>query len=169
VEEIDDLLYVRTRTTRRRFEIIAFLEYFLQIESVAHFHLFSSLPHTPRVSIDKLVVSRERWRFSPAEIEFAHLGHGPERLLAARRWARRHELPRFLFYKIPEEAKPCYLDLDSAVYVDLFAKLVRKSSAVQVVEMLPTIDDTWLVDADGQRYVSELRMVAVDPMPWREK
>jgi hypothetical protein len=33
---------------------------------------------------------------------------------------------------------------------------------IRFTEMLPTPDQTWLGDADGNRYVSELRLVARD-------
>jgi hypothetical protein len=33
---------------------------------------------------------------------------------------------------------------------------------VTVAEMLPTPDQAWLTDAQGVRYIAELRMVAVD-------
>jgi hypothetical protein len=33
---------------------------------------------------------------------------------------------------------------------------------IRFTEMLPTPDEAWLSDADGNRYVSELRLVALD-------
>ena len=33
--------------------------------------------------------------------------------------------------------------------------------------MLPEHGQTWLSDAAGRRYTSELRIAAVDPEPWR--
>ena len=59
-----------------------------------------------------------------------------------------------------------YLDFDSPVYVEMFMKLLRKASALTVVEMLPTPDDAWLPDRDRRHYASELRVIAVDPVPW---
>jgi hypothetical protein len=65
--------------------------------------------------------------------------------------------------------KPFYLDLDSPVYVDIFAKVIRQVSrqpdangSITLTEMLPTPDQTWLPDAEGHHYTSELRMTAVD-------
>ncbi|HWU88114.1 MAG TPA: hypothetical protein VN253_12595, partial [Kofleriaceae bacterium] len=82
--------------------------------------------------------------------------------------ARAHRLPRFVFYKVPHETKPCYLDLDSPHYVDHLAHLARKASELAVSEMLPAIDQMWLPDERGACTSCELRLVAVDPEPWRE-
>jgi hypothetical protein len=71
--------------------------------------------------------------------------------------------------KAPVERKPCYVDFDSPVYVDTLAKIVKQSGEsatpvgpISVTEMLPTLDQLWLVDAQGRRYTSELRLVAAD-------
>jgi hypothetical protein len=68
--------------------------------------------------------------------------------------------------KVPEETKPCFVDLDCPIYVEILAKLVRKASAVTVTEMVPGIDETWVVDARRERYTGELRLVAVDGQSW---
>ena len=164
VQELDGRLCVCV--DERSFDCIEFFENFLRVESLSHFNLLPPLPHAPRITIDKLVVSRERWTFTPDELAFAHGEVATERYLEMRRWAQRHDLPRLLFYKVPEEPKPCYLDLESPTYVDMFLKLVRKATKVHVSEMLPAFDDCWLTDAEGHRYTTELRMVAVDPQPW---
>lgn len=67
-----------------------------------------------------------------------------------------------MIYRIAEERKPRYADLESPLYVELFCRTVRRSTVVEVSEMLPVIDDCWLADAQGERFVSELRLVAVD-------
>jgi hypothetical protein len=76
-------------------------------------------------------------------------------------------MPRFVFFKVPEEPKPMFLDFASPRSVDAFARIVRKASNVTVTEMIPSIEETWLVDADHRSYTSELRMVAVDGELWR--
>ena len=58
-------------------------------------------------------------------------------------------------------------DLASPTLVEMFVKLVRKASRLTVTEMLPSIEDTWVPDAAGDLYTSELRLVTVDPHPWR--
>ena len=166
VQEQDGKVYVCAHD--HRFDLIDFFEHYLQVESLAHFNLLPPLAHTPRITIDKVVVSRERWTFAPTDLPFAHLEDAAERYIELRRWARSHDLPRLLFYKVPEEPKPCFLDLDSPSFVDLFLKLVRKASKVHVSEMLPSVDECWLADAEGRRYTSELRIAAVDPVAWVE-
>ncbi|WP_437933234.1 lantibiotic dehydratase [Sorangium sp. So ce341] len=166
-EAAEGQLVVRDLDGRHRFDVIAFLEGYLLLDSMAHFGLVSPAPHTPRITIDHLVVARETWRCAPAELGFALAEDPLQRFVGARRFARSRGLPRFVFVKIPEEPKPCYVDFESSIYVEGFAKLVRKASAVSIAEMLPTLDETWLVDAEGRAYTSELRMVAVDPEPWR--
>ncbi|MBC7978644.1 MAG: lantibiotic dehydratase, partial [Myxococcales bacterium] len=87
--------------------------------------------------------------------------------VAARRWARALGLPRRVFVKTPEEVKPAYVDFDSTVYVELLAKYLRGASAAALSEMLPAVEEAWVIDADGARYTAELRIAALDPEPWR--
>ena len=78
-------------------------------------------------------------------------------------------MPRHVFCKVPVEVKPVYVDFDSAIYVNLLAKLIRRSvekdregARVTVSEMLPGMQELWLEDGEGQRYTSEFRIVALD-------
>jgi hypothetical protein len=64
--------------------------------------------------------------------------------------------------------KPCFLDLDSPVLLDLFIKLARAAAkqctgSLTITEMLPGLDQPWLVDRAGNRYTSELRFAAFRP------
>jgi hypothetical protein len=118
--------------------------------------------HSPRVTIDRLVVSRERWHLGADDVDLARLKTEGARFLAVRALGRRLGWPRFLFYKVPDEPKPYYLDLDSLVLVEIFAKLCRKGAGVTLTEMLPTVEETWLVDREGNRYTCELRLAALD-------
>jgi hypothetical protein len=127
------------------------------------------MAHSPRVTIDRLVVRRETWCFLPGDLAFAFEESEAERFLAARRWARSLGIPRFAFVRSSLEIKPIYVDFDSPVAVSILAKLVRSAKAdvsgkatLKLSEMLPTLEDAWLVDAAGERYTSELRIVAVD-------
>ena len=103
---------------------------------------------------------------APSDLAFAHAPDPARRFIQARAWARAADLPRRLFLKVPEETKPVFLDLASPTFVELAAKIVRKATAVSVSEMLPDLDDLWLIDAERRRYTSEFRMVATDPEPW---
>jgi hypothetical protein len=133
------------------------------------FKLSPPQPHTPRVSLDRLVLWRESWRCQAGEMSFLDHPDEKERYLGARRWAREKSMPRRLFFKTPLEAKPISLSLDSPPSVEVFVKMARKvargpspSQTINLSEMLPGPDQLWLTDAEGRRYTSELRFVAVD-------
>jgi hypothetical protein len=82
-------------------------------------------------------------------------------------WARDLGLPRRSF-AVPGELKPIYIDFDSPVLTFILCRHRRRATAdfpcqpARFTEMLPGPDDCWLADEDGQRYTSELRLVAVD-------
>jgi Lantibiotic dehydratase, N terminus len=125
--------------------------------------------HTPRVTIDKLVVSRERWTLAATDPAFADTVDESTRYLQARAWAASHGLPRHVFLRFTGEVKPIYADLTGLASINLISRSLRRSrrqvgadATVTVAEMLPTPDQAWLTDAQGQRYTAELRMVAVD-------
>jgi hypothetical protein len=166
VTATSERLEVRTRDGSRRFDIIAFLEHHLIAESYAAWSLLPPAPRTPRISIDDLVVARATWRVDPGELAWPRLDTPVARFLGARRWARSLGMPRWLFVKTPEETKPVYVDLESTVFVELLAKHLRAASAASLSEMLPAVDETWVVDANGAAYTSELRLAVVDPEPW---
>ena len=133
------------------------------------FRVIAPQRHAPRISLDSLVIKRESWRFSPEEMQFACCAGAAERFLQARNWARAHGIPRFVFYKVPIEKKPAYLDFDSPIFVDIFSKMIRRTvdaalpgARVDLSEMLPLFDQIWLTDVSGRRCTSEFRFVAVD-------
>ena len=144
------------------------------MDIVNGFKIFGPCSHTPRLTIDRLVVSRESWHFAPASLPFAADKSEANRFLAARRWVRDHGLPRCLFVRTPMERKPFYVDFDSPMLVNMFMKKVRRmseqdtpDSPITMTDMYPTIDQIWLPDAAGQHYTSELRIVAVDQISFQ--
>ncbi len=162
-------LFVRTRDGRLRFDIIEFFGSVLSGTIIDKFKLFGPREHTPRVSIDRLVVQRESWAATASEAAFAFERSEADRFLEARRFARARGIPRHAFFKVPAEVKPVYVDFDSPAYVELLAKLVRRSAEtegegarVEFTEMLPGVGQWWLPDAEGGRYTSEFRFVALD-------
>jgi hypothetical protein len=167
VEERDGMLEVCTRDGQWRFDIIAFNEHHLIAESYARFSPVASAPRTPRVAIDDLVIGRASWRVATAEIAWPKLEHPAARFLGARRWARELELPRHVFVRTSNEVKPLYIDVASTIYIEMLAKLLRESPDASLSEMLPTIEDAWVLDREGNRYSGELRIAAVDPVRWR--
>ena len=169
VEQTPAGLLVRTRDGRLTFDPIeTFASEMLSGVVVNCFKIIGPRHHTPRVTIDKLVIARETWRFEPEEVEFAFEKSESERFLAARRWMLEMEMPRFVFYKTPLERKPYYADFESPIYVDMFAHAVRNSAGaaggqtIEVSEMLPGHDQNWLRDAEGNAYTAELRIIALD-------
>ncbi|WP_405150341.1 lantibiotic dehydratase family protein [Sphaerisporangium sp. NBC_01403] len=124
--------------------------------------------HFPRVTIDRMMVARETWRFDPATMEFANEKNEAKRFVRAGQWRAARELPRFVFVVSPTEPRPFYVDFHSPVYVNIFAKAVRRllrddpQGRITISEMQPTPEQTWLTDDRGNRYTSELRFVAVD-------
>lgn len=168
VEADGTALVARTRDGRLRFDMIELLGEFLMIQVIHHFNIIRPSQHTPRISIDRLVICRESWRFTPAELSFASAESEAERFTAARRWVHACNLPRFVFVKTPTEKKPFYVDFESIVAVELFAKAIRRAASdvpeapITVTEMLPDPSQTWLLDREEQRYTCELRVVAVD-------
>lgn len=164
---------IRHRRSGLRLDVMNLIAQGVSQVIASRFGVMPSRRHNPRVTIDRLVVARESWAFEPGEMEFAGVKGRAERFLAARRWGRAHGLPRHVFVKSPVEAKPVYVDFDSPVAVDIFAKVVRRTErespggpAIKVSEMLPAPGGLWLPDAQGTRYTSELRMVAVDMQGW---
>ncbi len=123
--------------------------------------------HRARITIDKLVLSREQWTFQVADSGWAFAKDEQERYRLARRWRHDHELPERVFYRVPVELKPAAADFRSIVLVNLFAKHIRKTRAAghaeyTVTEMLPDLGQLWLTDRENRRYSSELRFVACD-------
>lgn len=123
--------------------------------------------HAPRVVLGDLVVSRECWTMTAAETPFVLESDAIARFAAVAAWRQEHRIPRWAFYKTPDEPKPVYVDFDSPLYVDVFIKLVKhmqnERDCVRIVEMLPRADERWLVDGGHVRYTSELRLVL--PVP----
>ncbi len=135
------------------------------------FKLSGSEPHTPRLTIDRLVVTRETWRTTIGASGLAPAKGRVNEYLAARRLRRALDLPERVFAKLGTEVKPVYLDFTSPRYISAFCTMLRtaKTNAgddVQLVisELLPGPEDAWLPDAQGNRYCSELRIQLVDPL-----
>ncbi|MEU7908330.1 lantibiotic dehydratase [Actinoplanes sp. NPDC049118] len=146
-------------------------EVFSHVLTTLAMDLFQPLPeaaHTPRVTVDRFVMARERWRIPVADATFAAEKDEAKRYVLARQWRERHRLPRFVFVVSATEPRPFYVDFDSPVYVTILAKALRRldradaRAAVTVTEMLPGPDQTWLTCDEGLGYTAELRFVAVD-------
>ncbi|HYY78406.1 MAG TPA: xanthine dehydrogenase family protein molybdopterin-binding subunit, partial [Actinomycetes bacterium] len=118
VEEAGGRLWARTRDGRRRFDLVEVVAGLLAVAVADAYKLFGAgRPHTPRVTVDRLVVQRESWR-AAASAGFAFRRDEAARWLAARwlaarAWARSLGLPRFAFASPPTEPKPLFVDFAS--------------------------------------------------------
>ncbi|WP_196452891.1 lantibiotic dehydratase [Planomonospora sp. ID82291] len=167
VERRGDDLIVRHRSGGGREH--SFLEVAGDLFSVLvvdAFKPFDGAPHRPRITVDRLVVSREAWTFPVADVAWAFVKDERRRYVQARRWHVRHGLPERGFVRLSIERKPIAVDFRSLSLVNLLGKFVRRtaeagSGAVTITEMLPDTDRLWLRDARGARYTAELRIMAL--------
>ncbi len=169
VERCGDELIVRTRDGALEFEAVDFFGELLSTILVHRMEIFPRRAHMPRILLDRLVICRESWCFDALELRFIHETNPDDRYLSARRWMREHDLPRYVFARVPVEVKPIYVDFDSPLYVEILIKMIRRLLAseqarepVTLTEMLPAPDQLWLSTVEGSRYTSELRIVAKD-------
>ncbi|MFC8349824.1 lantibiotic dehydratase [Streptomyces sp. NPDC057280] len=167
VEERDGSLVVRLPDGA----VFPALDVFSHVLTTLSMDLFRLLPpaaHTPRVTLDRMVVARETWQLPAADADFADDKDEARRFVRARHWRTRLGLPRYVFVISQTESRPFYVDFDSPVYVTILAKALRRlarkdpQGTATFTEMLPTPEQTWLTDDEGRRYTSELRFVAFD-------
>jgi hypothetical protein len=129
------------------------------VSGARSFELLPAAEHAPRVTIGKTVLRREGWTAPAAAV--------PKRAEDVARFALERGMPRRLFTKSPLERKPMYLDTESPILAGILCRQARKAAAsaehahIRFTEMLPTPEQCWVRDADGERYVSELRLVAI--------
>lgn len=169
VESTPGGLIARSRDGKLRFDTINFFVTAMTAHVLSAAKMLARRAHAPRVTVDRMVLSRESWAFPATDLAFVRGDSERERFLGARRFMRDHNLPRLAFFRVHLERKPLYLDFDSPVYVETFCKCVRRvldsdspSEHVTMSEMLPTPDQAWLHDAAGQSYTSEFRVVVLD-------
>ncbi|MDH6578634.1 hypothetical protein P3T29_004303 [Kitasatospora sp. MAP5-34] len=171
VSRVGDRLTVAERNGELRGDLLEFVGEYLSGVTVSAFGLTAAGSHSPRITVDELVVARESWSFKCADLTWPAVADDAAQFLAAWRWQRENGLPQQVFFLVNGEIKPMYLDFASPASVRLAAKMVRASlsadreGTLRLSEMLPTPDQCWLPDAQGRRYTSELRMVcsAINP------
>jgi hypothetical protein len=168
VSDMDGQL-VATDATGARWPLIEVFSQLIAIHAVDAFKLTSPAPHTPRITVDRLVVSRETWRTTAAATGLATAKGERDRYLAVRQWRQELGLPDAVFIKLGTETKPYYADLTSPHYAGLLCTMIRAAITdggpdvpVIVSELLPGPDQAWVPDGDGNRYVSEIRLHIVD-------
>jgi Lantibiotic dehydratase, N terminus len=146
---------------------------FVALLTTQTFTLMPAWPHTPRVTVDRLVIARETWRIPASEFAGPPTRNDADPVGRVRDIARRYGLPRHCFWRASPRRKPIYLDLHSPMLVRLLVGAVRSAdeqSRICFTEMLPGPDQLWLADGQGRRYTSELRLTIAEttnrrPMP----
>jgi hypothetical protein len=153
----------------RTWPLVEAFGHVLTIVLLDSFKLVGPATTSPRIIVDRLVVARRTWRTTVGGTGLADVVGERERFLAARRFRARLGLPERVFVKLGTEAKPTYVDLASPGYVQVLCTMLRTAGrsgpdvAVTITEQLPSTEDSWLPDAAGDRYVSELRLQLTDP------
>lgn len=134
---------------------------------VNRFRLLAPAQHSPRVTIDRLVIARERWRFEASGV----LGGYSDPRLAAEHAARSvlaAGTPRHVFVLSPAERKPVYVDLESPPLRRLLAHVARRAmrcdEAIDIVEMLPEPGALW-IETDEGAVTSEIRLAVAQRAP----
>ncbi len=123
-----------------------------------------SFPYLPRVRCGRIVLSLARWRLRTEQ--FAPDLDDPSsfrtRLDA---WREEWDAPATLVLAVGDHRLP--LDLTRAGDVAELRRTLRAREAVVVQEYFPDVDDAWLPDATGHRFVAELvvPMVRRAPVP----
>ncbi|SCF04666.1 Lantibiotic dehydratase, C terminus [Micromonospora viridifaciens] len=160
---------VATAPDGQRWPLTEVFAELLSAHAVDGFKLVAAAPYTPRITLDNLVVARQTWRTTVGESGLAAATRERDRFLAVRDWRRRLGLPEQVYVKLGTETKPCFVDLGSPAFANMFCAMVRAARvdggdgvSLVVSEMLPTPDEAWVPDGDGRRYFSELRLQIVD-------
>ncbi|MFG6459706.1 lantibiotic dehydratase [Roseateles sp. BYS96W] len=161
-----DRLVVRDERDGWSADLLDVVGDFLSLSVMNHFGVLHRRVHTPRITLDRLVVQRESWRVPVAQLAAVLEGVTDDRAAfrALHRMAAEQGWPERVFVKAPWEDKPFFCDLSSPLLVRHLAKQVRAGGVegdIVVSEMLPDVGDLWLQDAQGERYASELRVVCV--------
>jgi hypothetical protein len=163
-----DGLIVRSVTGGPLGHLVDVLGDYMSMVAINAFHLLPPAPHIPRVTMGRLVVSRERWHVPIRKCDWANQLDERRRYLMMREWVARLGLPRRIFCSASVEMKPIYVDFTSIPLTNNLATMIRRMARdkpggnLVISEMLPDIEDSWLVDADGQAYTAELRMVVTE-------
>jgi len=170
VAEHDGQLLVRDGD--RRWPVVEFFAELLSIHTQGAFKLVEATGHSPRITVDRMVVARETWRTTVGETGLAEARSEQQQYLAVRRWRAALGLPDRIFVSIATETKPFFVDLTSPTYATGLCTNLRAAGMstgddvrVAITEMLPEPSQAWVPDAQGRTYFSELRMHITDPQP----
>lgn len=147
-----------------RFDILDIFAEVLMDAVIDRFQVSGDAPYSPRITVDRLIISRETWRYDARDLLFATITDEALRFARASTWRRALQLPRHVFVQPGLGEKPFYVDFDSPVYVNILSRAARRAleagGMLTIVEMLPAFEHLWLRDNAGREYSSELRFAA---------
>ncbi len=168
VGRVGGRLVVRRSDAAGDLELAEVIGEYLSGVAVNALRLFPPSGHTPRVSIDNVVIQRETWHLSLRKCAFASQHDERVRFVQIRGWLDRHQLPRFAFYSVGTEVKPIFIDFTSVPLCNVLAAVVRRALAadpngtIRISEMYPSPDHLWFEDERGGRHTCEIRTVVAD-------
>ncbi|MFE7484702.1 lantibiotic dehydratase [Streptomyces sp. NPDC057552] len=171
VEDGPDGLVART-DDGRRWPVLEVFANMLGLQAFDTWKLAGAGGHTPRITVDDLVLVRRTWRTTVGAGGLADVTGEQQRYVAARRWRLAADMPEQVYVRVATDIKPQFVDFTSPVYVRLLCTMLRAARTkggddveVIVTEALPTAEHAWLADGEGRRYSSELRLQIIDPEP----
>jgi hypothetical protein len=139
-----------------------------------HPFYFGRTPHMPRLRCGKVIVQRESWTVTAAELSSGKFtGVSRDLVIAIERLRAARGLPRFVYIRPTEQAlrrsgaegrdkdtKPVFIDLESYLFIEIFHRWLMKAGEIEVTEMLPDPNHLLWQGADGRR-TFELRTLIV--------
>jgi hypothetical protein len=158
----DGRLVAVHRKKALRFDLLRVFERRIKLRAATGFALTDGADAGPRRYLGPLVVQRAYRRV--AALPFGDTT--AERHARVEAWRLGLGLPERVFVRVPEEMKPIYVDLTSAISVEMLVRLARRASSLTFSEMYPGPQGLWLRDGAGNTYTGELRCIAVDPKPF---
>ena len=157
-----------------RVPILEFFGFFLSSVVLDAWKVLTEQPHTPRITAGGLTIVRETWRADVAGEAFARLTGEHEAFLLMQSWRRSLGMPDQVYIKLGGEVKPFHVDFSSPISVLSFLAALRAAlrqpaapgqptarGQIVVSEALPSPEQAWVVDAEGERYLGEIRMVVL--------
>jgi lantibiotic biosynthesis protein len=99
--------------------------------------------HVPRLTLGRLVLSRERWNLRASECPRPD-GDAWSTFAAVQRWRRSHGLPRRVFAHTDRAPKPLPVDLESPLLLPGLFQMAEGAHWLVLEEALPSPDGLWL-------------------------